>query len=128
MYGGDGQTTFALPDLRGRLPVHFGAGFVQAQSAGVEEVTLSTTQIPQHNHSVLVTTGGSVVGPAGSYFATATESTGLGLRTYTATNPNVAMSSRIVSPDGGGQPHSNIQPFLCLSFIISLYGIYPTPT
>ena len=126
-YGGDGQNTFGLPDLRGRLPVHFGGGFVQGQSAGVETVTLTTSQIPSHNHAVLTTTSGQQLGPTNAYYANATEASGLTLRVYTATAPNVAMSSRIVSPDGGNQAHNNFQPYLCLSFIISLYGIYPTP-
>jgi len=125
MYGGDGQTNFALPDLRGRLPVHFGAGFIQAQSGGFEEVMLNTNQIPQHDHPVVATTTSLQTSPSNNFFATAAGTSGVQPLTYSTANPDVTMSPRIVSPAGGNQPHSNLQPYLCLSFIIALYGIYP---
>jgi microcystin-dependent protein len=125
-YGGDGQSTFALPDLRGRLPVHMGNGFVLAETGGVEQVTLTVNQIPAHNHAFLATTNpvssaapsGNVV-PGRTALATITP--------YGSDAPIVATSPAAISPVGGSQPHSNFQPYLCISFIISLFGIFPSP-
>ncbi|QOC22935.1 phage tail protein [Wenzhouxiangella sp. AB-CW3] len=121
-YGGDGQTTFALPDLRGRIPLHQGNDFVLAQSGGAETVTLTSNQIPSHNHALLASAevandpnpGGNVLGEqsATSHFH--------------GGNPQAAMASGSVTPVGGGQPHDNVQPFLCVNFIISLFGIFPS--
>jgi microcystin-dependent protein len=122
-YGGDGRTTFALPDLRGRLPVHQGNGFALAQTGGAEAVTLAVAQLPAHGHPMRGSSDpagarspqGGVLGraPAGAY---ASEFT-----------PGV-LSPQAVAPAGGGQPHTNVQPYLCVHFIISLFGIFPSPT
>jgi microcystin-dependent protein len=123
-YGGDGESTFALPDLRGRLPVHQGNGFLLAETGGVEEVTLTVNQIPNHSHPFLVsqnTAGGSnpqgnVPGQVGA------------IQIYREAPPAVALAPAAMSPVGGSQPHSNLQPYLCVSFIISLFGIFPSPS
>ena len=120
-YGGDGQQTFALPDLRGRLPVHQGNGYVVALQGGSEEVTLVTSQIPAHGHALQATGAAAqaTAGPAGSLLASA--NTPL----YAHDGGSVPMASA-VTPAGGSQPHDNVAPFLCVNFIISLFGIYPT--
>jgi microcystin-dependent protein len=123
-YGGDGQSTFALPDLRGRLPMHQGNGFILAESGGTESVTLTVQQIPTHNHALLGSTdianspnpGTNVVARSGQVNA------------LINSNPTVAMSAQFLGPDGGSQPHTNMQPYLCINFIISLFGIYPPPS
>lgn len=129
-YGGDGQSTFGLPDLRGRLPIHFGNTtggpvYILAETGGVEEVTLTTTQIPSHTHTVLGSTGiASNPTPTGLTFATAS-----GGDVYnTISGTPQALSANTVSAIGGSQPHTNFQPYLCVSFIISLFGIFPSPT
>ena len=124
-YGGDGQSTFALPDLRGRVPIHQGNGYTLAQTGGVEQVTLTTTQIPAHSHPALaVSTEGNQPGPAGNVWSASA------LNAYSATTPDTghAMSASAISSVGGSQPHENMMPFLAVSFIISLYGIFPSPT
>ncbi len=123
-YGGDGQSTFALPDLRGRLPVHNGSGFVLAETGGVEEVTLTTNQIPGHTHALAGTTSiASDINPAGRIPAQAST-----YDPYQTENANSPMAPQSISGIGGSQPHSNFQPYLCLNFIISLFGIFPSPT
>ncbi|HEY2859507.1 MAG TPA: tail fiber protein [Terracidiphilus sp.] len=121
-YGGDGQETFNLPNLTGRLAVHQGPGFVIGEAAGSEQITLTTQQIPQHTHAAIATTNpGTAALPGGNFL-------GLGPDIYeTNTAGNATMFSAL-SPIGGNQPHENMQPFLCINFIISLYGIYPTPS
>jgi len=126
-YGGDGQTTFALPDLQGRIPLHQGAGFTLAETGGVEEVTLTVSQIPSHNHSLMAsanqastTAPGPAVLPATAPLATITP--------YGTDNPPVVMNAQAIGPVGGSQPHTNMQPYLCIDFIISLFGIFPSPT
>lgn len=127
-YGGDGRTTFGLPDLRGRSPLHVGAGQgpgLQAHSlgemAGEDGVTLTTAQIPAHTHSLQASTAASVSSPS-STVNLAASSAGNVYRD--ATNP-VAMSQTVVSSNGGGLPHNNRQPYLSLNFIIALQGIFP---
>ncbi len=123
-YGGDGQSTFALPDLRGRVPMHQGNGFTLAETGGVETVTLTVSQIPAHSHPYLGTTStaidanasGNVVAQALTFFP------------YLNVTPSVAMAPGSVTSVGGNQPHDNFQPYLCIDFIISLFGIYPSPT
>ena len=123
-YGGDGQSTFALPDLRGRVPIHQGNGFILAETGGVEEVTLTSQQIPSHSHALLASTAvGSAPGPAGNVLAASGSA-----NVYRPGPASAAMASQSVAPTGGSQPHSNMQPYLCLSHIISLYGIFPSPT
>jgi microcystin-dependent protein len=125
-YGGDGQSTFALPDMQGRLPIHQGGGYVLAENGGVELVTLTANQIPSHTHTVKAASGagharspeGAV--PAGSGAAQA----------YSASGPIASMAAGAVGPAGapGPQPHDNTQPSLCVNFIISMYGIFPSPS
>jgi microcystin-dependent protein len=123
-YGGDGQSTFALPDLRGRIPLHVGNGFVQAQTGGVESVTLTTNQIPAHSHAFLAAaTTGTAISPAGALPATS-----FNVTPYINDVPNGSMDGNSISSVGGSQPHENHQPFLCIDFIISLFGIFPSQT
>ena len=121
MYGGDGESTFGLPDLRGRLPLHIGSGFIQGETGGVESVTLTTQQIPVHSHALLASTAsGTQNSPANSVVA-ASPSVTLFVNDTTDAN----LSGNTVGPVGGSQPHSNFQPYLCINFIISLFGIFP---
>src|SRR4030095_1071421 len=123
-YGGDGQSTFALPDLRGRLPIHQGNGFILAETGGVEEVTLTIHQIPIHNHPFLGTTqAGDQPSPVG--FMPAASNV---VSIYAASPPVNTMFNQMLQNDGGSQPHTNFQPYLCVSFIISLFGIFPSQT
>ena len=128
-YGGDGQETFALPDLRGRLPLHQGTGstgttYVIGEAAGVEEVTLTTQQIPSHTHPLLASTAtGGASNPAGNVLAASPN-----LDLYRESPPTVPLAGTTVGSVGGSQPHSNFQPYLCVDFIISLFGIFPSPT
>ena len=123
-YGGDGQSTFALPDLRGRLPLHFGNGFILAETGGAEEITLTVSQIPAHSHPMLASTAAGTDGdPSGG--VTAQHPT---MALYSATPGTVALSPNVVGAVGGSQPHTNFQPYLCIDFIISLFGIFPSQT
>jgi microcystin-dependent protein len=123
-YGGDGQSTFALPDLRGRLPLHQGGGFALAETGGAEAITLTVTQIPAHTHTALATNdAGTQSNPSGLVPGRVT-----GNDIYGADSPFVNMAPTTISPVGGSQPHTNFQPYLCINFIISLFGIFPTPT
>jgi len=123
-YGGDGQSTFALPDLRGRVPLHMGNGFTLAETGGVESVTLTISQIPAHSHPLLATTTlASQQNVSGNVLAEATL-----FNPYINVNPTAAMNAAAVSSIGGSQPHNNFQPYLCVDFIISLFGIFPSPT
>lgn len=127
-YGGDGETTFNLPDLQSRVPLHMGNGgggsYIIGQPAGVESVTLTTSQIPAHSHPPLCNSGaGGQAGPQGGVWA------------QLATNPpyaNVApannMAPTAIGLSGGSQPHDNMVPFLVINFIISLFGIFPSQT
>ena len=125
-YGGDGQSTFALPDLRGRLPVHVGNGFVLAETGGVETVTLTVQQIPAHSHAFLATTNqatdAAATGKVPGSSASATASP------YGTDNPKTALAPGSIGSTGGSQPHDNFQPYLCVDFIISLFGIFPSQT
>jgi len=123
-YGGDGQSTFALPDLRGRLPLHFGGGFLQAETGGTEEVTLTVNQIAAHSHPLLVslnTAGGSAVANNVTGQVGATQ-------IYREVPAAVALSPAAMASTGGSQPHTNFQPYLCVNFIISLFGVFPSQT
>jgi microcystin-dependent protein len=123
-YGGDGQSTFALPDLRGRLPIHQGNGFILAETGGAEEITLTVNQIPAHSHPALATNNNAQQsGPGGQVPARVT-----GTDLYGADTPFVNMAPATVGAVGGSQPHTNFQPYLCVDFIISLFGIFPSPT
>lgn len=126
-YGGDGQSTFALPDLRGRVPVHFGSGFTLAETGGVETVTLTQAQIPAHGHVPQGNAGGDVVGVTNHYWSTDPFGNTAAYVTA-ATGITDAMASDAVLASGDSQPHSNFQPYLCVDFIISLFGIFPSQT
>jgi microcystin-dependent protein len=120
-YGGDGQETFALPDLRGRLPIHQGNGFVLAETGGVEEVTLTVQQIPSHTHPLVVSTSiAPGTSPDGNVIAQSTQA-----KQFIDDVPNVSLAPQVIGSTGGSQPHSNFQPYLCIDFIISLFGIFP---
>src|SRR5919199_4639953 len=123
-YGGDGESTFKLPDLRGRIPLHQGNGFTLAEAAGVETVTLTTPQIPVHNHAFLVNTAGGQSSSPTDNLRAASPSLDL----YREAAPTVALAAATIGPVGGSQPHTNFQPYLCIDFIISLFGIFPSPT
>jgi microcystin-dependent protein len=123
-YGGDGQSTFALPDLRGRLPIHFGSGFTLAETGGAEEITLTVNQMPAHAHPLLASANlGSLPDPVGSVTA---QSRTAGVDLYLEDVPNVSLAPNAISSVGGSQPHTNFQPYLCVDFIISLFGIFPS--
>lgn len=128
-YGGDGEETFNLPDLRGRLPMHMGTGpdgttYQIGEMAGVESVTLSTQQIPAHNHPLVVSSEPATTPyPPNRVLGATLTST-----PYYVDVPAVALNAQSVSPIGGSQPHENMQPYLCVNFIISLYGLFPQQT
>ncbi|MDB5902571.1 MAG: phage tail protein [Betaproteobacteria bacterium] len=128
-YGGDGQSTFALPDLRGRLPIHQGQGStlsnrILAETGGAEEITLATTQMPTHNHPFLGSN--AVANDPNPKDNTVAESSAISL--YSSAGPTAPMAPGAIGPVGDSQPHENRQPFLCVSFIISLFGIFPPPS
>ena len=125
-YGGDGESTFALPDLRGRIPLHQGNGLILAETGGAEEITLTVNQIAAHSHPLLASgNNASTAAPASSVLATVPT---FGIRPYGSDNPKTTLNASAVGPIGGSQPHTNFQPYLCVDFIISLFGIFPSPT
>ena len=125
-YGGDGESTFALPDLRGRLPLHQGNGLILAETGGVEEITLTVQQIPAHSHPFLGTGAlATTNSPQGNVLAS---STGATIFPYGTDQPTTVLNAQSLSAVGGSQPHTNFQPYLCVNFIISLFGIFPSPT
>jgi len=133
-FGGNGQTTFGLPDLRSRVPIQQGQGvglspYDVGQQGGSEQVTLLQTQMPAHNHMVTATSD-SAAADAASGNLLATPSAGRGQtppQIYgAATGAAVTMGPTMIAPSGGSQPHENIQPYLCVTFIIALQGIYPS--
>jgi microcystin-dependent protein len=124
-YGGDGQSTFALPDLRGRLPMHQGNGFTLAETGGVETVTITTSTMPAHSHPYLAST--SVAGsnaPQNNLVG----QTPLSFKYLKALAGTSAMAANAIGSTGGSQPHDNFQPYLCVDFIISLFGVFPSPS
>lgn len=130
-YGGDGESTFAVPDLRGRLPLHMGTGggstYTIGENGGAEDVTLAVQQIPQHSHPFLATTNqasGTAPGPSVTYGLAAAST----ITPYGTDAPPVTLSPQMIGSDGGSQPHTNFQPYLCINFILSLFGIFPSPT
>src|SRR5215210_4187096 len=125
-YGGDGQSTFALPDLRGRIPLHQGNGFTLAETGGAEEITLTVQEIPAHGHPFLATNAlAATNAPANNVLA---QSTGSTIFPYGTDQPLTSLHPNTISPVGGSQPHTNFEPYLCVDFIISLFGIFPSPT
>lgn len=129
-YGGDGQTTFALPDLRGRVPNHFGQGpglnnYVMGEAAGSENVTLLSVQMPAHNHLLEVSNQPASQSSPANHTLAVSGFNGEPVLTYGTTVDGVA-SSASISPSGGNQPHYNMQPFLTMNYCIALTGIYPS--
>jgi microcystin-dependent protein len=133
IYGGDGQTTFALPDLRSRVPVQQGTGpgqtYVIGQPGGIENVTLTPQQLPGHSHSLtsVGAAGTSATGAATALLSDMGPSGTTKTFTYGAFNgaTSVALNAATIAPTGGNQSHNNIQPSLATNFIISLFGIFP---
>lgn len=124
-YGGDGQETFALPNLQSRIPVHVGPGFALGQSGGVETVTLTTNQIPAHSHVPQANANpGTAASPLGNVWAGSTPT----LNQYSNVAPTLAMDPAAMGSSGGSQPHDNMVPFLAVNFILSLFGIFPSQT
>lgn len=126
-YGGDGQDTFALPNLNARFPVHAGTGpggapFTIAQTGGADEVTLTTGQLPAHSHPVTAGSAATTASAYGAYPGVWADAP------YTSNAPDTTLSPQQIAPGGGSQPHENRQPYLAMTFIISLFGIYPSPT
>jgi microcystin-dependent protein len=122
-YGGDGQTTFALPDLRGRLPIHQGGGFQLGQSGGAETVALTVQQLAGHTHPLFASTALATQETPGSNLTGQTE-----IALYGNESPFGPMSPQVMTAVGGGQSHANLQPYLCVNFIVSLSGLYPSQT
>ena len=123
-YGGDGESTFALPDLRGRIPLHQGNGFVPAETGGAEEITLTVQQVPAHSHPALGDEhAGTSASPAGHVWANSAAT-----MAYSSVDTAGLMAPGTIQSVGGSQPHTNFQPYLCVDFIISLFGIFPSPT
>ena len=125
-YGGDGESTFALPDLRGRIPLHFGSGVNLAEQGGSEEVTLTVQQIASHNHAILGTAANATTtSPKSNVPATMPEVTTFA---YGTDLPPVTLNPQSIGSVGGSQPHNNFQPYICINYIISLFGIFPSQT
>ncbi|MGZ3837493.1 MAG: phage tail protein [Flavisolibacter sp.] len=127
-YGGDGQNTFALPDLQGRVPLHMGTGpglsaFVIGESGGTETETLTVSQIPSHTHVVSAAASGQSDNPAGNVWGGST-----GGLPYSASPGTLTMNAGSIQASGGSQPHENMTPFLVVSYIIAIEGVYPSPT
>lgn len=127
-YGGDGAQTFGIPDLQGRLPIHMGQGpgitqnYVIGEKAGVETVTLTVNQIPSHTHNAIGQSGnGNQPGPGGGVWASST------LNEYSNVAADTNMNAAAIAIEGGNQPHENLMPYLAVTFIISLFGVFPTP-
>jgi microcystin-dependent protein len=125
-YGGNGQTTFALPNMQSRIPVHAGQGpglsnYVLGQVGGSENVTLITTQLPAHLHTVRAVTAGGNLGPT-----TNNSWANVASNPYKAANDGSLMNPATIAPNAGGQPHQNIAPYLTLNFCIALVGIFPS--
>jgi microcystin-dependent protein len=125
-YGGNGQTTFALPDLRSRVPLHVGQGpglssYALGQVSGTETVTLIAQQLAPHSHTVNASATATSKSPANNFPAV----TGAG-SSYAATADGTTMNPAMTTGGGGGQPHTNLQPSLCINFVIALEGIFPS--
>jgi microcystin-dependent protein len=130
-YGGDGETSFNLPNLSSRIPIHMGTNpnevnitYGLGQMAGTEEETLTVQQIPTHTHAALGSTDTATLqNPAGNVVAKSTQ-----VDLFINAIPGDTMNANSITPVGGSQPHTNVQPFLCINYIISLFGVFPTPT
>jgi microcystin-dependent protein len=130
-YGGDGQETFGLPNLQSRIPLHMGTDaatgttFQIGEAAGVEQVTLTVAQIPAHNHPLTATNDSGSQANAGN--AVLAAQSPVSIYRPNATPPNVPMNASSVGAAGGSQPHDNMQPYTCINYIISLFGLFPSP-
>ncbi|MGA7498481.1 MAG: tail fiber protein [Isosphaeraceae bacterium] len=123
-YGGDGVSNFALPDLRGRVIVSSSSNYPLGGTGGVEAVTLNVTQIPSHSHAPVCSTGtGSAAVPSGLVWAGSSSNETL---YQTGSGPNGSMAPGLITSSGNSQPHSNLQPFQVVNFIIALSGIFPS--
>jgi microcystin-dependent protein len=122
-YGGDGQNTFALPNLASRMPMHQGSGFVLGQMGGVESVTLTRNQLPVHTHAPVANTTAAAGGtsPNNQFWA------GYAKTMYSTSPPATPMAGGALSYSGGSQPHENMSPYQVINFIIATEGIYPPP-
>ncbi len=124
-YGGNGQTTFALPDLQGRTPIHVGREFNEGQNSGEVAHTLSIAELPEHTHNVnaISTNTGNVVIPTGAFLATSAPA-----EIFTSVSAQLtALAPNTITAYGGSQPHNNMQPYLAIGFCIALQGIFPSP-
>jgi microcystin-dependent protein len=128
-YGGDGEETFNLPNLASRVPIHMGTGpdgttYQIGEMAGTEQETLTVQQIPNHSHALTASTDvGNLQPPSNAVLAQSTVAD-----MYIQDSPDSSLAANSVQPQGGSQPHENTQPFLCINFIISLFGIFPSQT
>jgi microcystin-dependent protein len=127
-YGGDGEETFNLPNLASRVPIHMGTGpdgttYQIGEMNGTEQETLSTQQIPNHNHALVATGAAATELVPGSNVTAEAQK-----RFYSTAAPAAQMATTAIGPAGGSQPHENTQPFLCINFIISLFGVFPSQT
>lgn len=127
-YGGDGITTFALPDLRSRVSIHFGQGpglqyYEQGEATGTENVTLFQNNLPQHNHIAVAGTGGGAETPQSNF--PGTDTSGNNAQFYDS-QPGTLMNQSMIAPAGGNQPHNNMQPYTVINLCIALQGIYPS--
>jgi microcystin-dependent protein len=123
-YGGDGQETFGLPDLQGRVPVHVSQNHQLGEKAGAESVTITAATTPIHNHALVASTDpANTPNPGNNVLSAPITAT-----PFFQAAPNVPMNSGILAPQGGSQPHDNMMPYLCISFIISLFGVFPSQT
>jgi microcystin-dependent protein len=129
-YGGNGIQTFALPDLRSRVPMHFGASFVRGQVGGEENVALNTNELPAHGHTFSGTSSAANVKRPVTNSALAQSTTSAGVTPgdsfYAPPGTTVALNANTVAAVGGSQPHTNLQPFLVISWCIALQGIFPS--
>jgi microcystin-dependent protein len=122
-YGGNGQTTFALPNLQGRTPLHVGPGFILGQVAGEQAHTLTIGEIPSHSHSAQGAPSAGAADAAGNVWGGLASGTVL---PYSNAAPNVSLVASAIANSGGSQPHDNMQPYLVINFIIALQGVFPS--
>lgn len=122
IYSGDGQNTFGLPDLRGRVPVHQGNGYTLGETGGTENVTLTVAQVPAHTHALRASAAAGTNSAPGNAVLAATGA----VNSYGSSTPDQAMTTDALARSGGSQPHDNMAPFLAVSYIISLFGIFPS--
>lgn len=123
-YGGDGQETFAMPDMQGRIPVHQGGGRSLAETGGTEDITLNVNQIPAHTHAFAASSSiANSANPVNNVLAVSSQ-----VSAFVSQDDLRNMNNGLILNTGGNQPHSNMQPSLCINFIISIFGIFPSQT